>query len=436
MGGCINTGSVILGGGVAGLSLAAFLKRKTLILEKQPIVGGLSRSYQLDGVSYDIGPHIIFSKNKEVLDLHTSMIETNQVRRSNKVVYKGRFVKYPFENGLGDLPPADRDFCLREFLNNPYEKYQPRNMLQFFLKTFGEGITHSYLQPYNEKIWKFDPSCMDLQMVERIPKPPKEDVIASANGVETEGYKHQLYFHYPCAGGFQTLVDAYEKRALERSEIRTNVRIQALSKSSGKWRIETDSGAIVADTLINCIPLAELFAVLPEPPEEIQSALKALLFNSIHVVAVHVRRDAIGNQLALYIPNPDIIFHRLTKLNFLGGNYAREGEASTLMAEVTFRPGSYLSTLTREQVEQRVIDDMQAIGFIRKADVVSAELRTERYGYVIYDLGHRRNVDRVLEYLQSLGIDCVGRFAEWEYLNTDGVVEHAMKLAARLNGER
>ena len=167
-----NTGTVILGAGIAGLSLASFLRRKTLILEKQPVVGGLSRSYRFDGVSYDIGPHIIFSKNKEVLGLHTSMIETNQIRRSNKVVYKGRFVKYPFENGLGDLPAADRDFCLREFLNNPYENYHAGNMLQFFLKTFGEGITHSYLQPYNEKIWKFDPSCMDLQMVGRIPKPP------------------------------------------------------------------------------------------------------------------------------------------------------------------------------------------------------------------------------------------------------------------------
>ena len=51
-------------------------------------------------------------------------------------------------------------------------------MLQFFLKTFGEGITKTYLQPYNEKIWKYDPSFMDVQMVERIPKPPKEDVMS------------------------------------------------------------------------------------------------------------------------------------------------------------------------------------------------------------------------------------------------------------------
>ena len=46
-------------------------------------------------------------------------------------------------------------------------------MIQFFYKIFGEGITRTYLEPYNRKIWKFDPSFMDTQMVERIPKPPK-----------------------------------------------------------------------------------------------------------------------------------------------------------------------------------------------------------------------------------------------------------------------
>ena len=64
----------------------------------------------------------------------------------------------------------EKEYCLQEFLNNPYENYIAENMQQFFLKTFGEGIIKTYLQPYNEKIWKYDPTFMDVQMVERIPK--------------------------------------------------------------------------------------------------------------------------------------------------------------------------------------------------------------------------------------------------------------------------
>lgn len=423
---------VIIGGGIAGLSLGSFIKSDTMIIEKQNKVGGLSRSYNLNGIDYDIGPHIIFSKNKTVLDLHTSLIETNKIKRSNQIVYKGRYIKYPFENDLGSLPENDKNFCLQEFLNNPYENYKANNMLQFFLKTFGEGITHTYLQPYNQKIWKFDPSCLDMQMVERIPKPPKEDVIASANGIETEGYTHQLYFHYPKFGGFQTLVNEYAKRSTETGKILTGINILSIKKSEDTWIINTDSGIINAKKIINCIPLHELFKIL-EAPSEVLDALNGLLFNSIHIVTMHLKKDHIGDHFALYIPEKDVIFHRLSKLDFLGDQYKRANGESTLMAEVTFRPNSYLDSLSVNDIQEKVISDLVGLNFIEKNDVVAIETRTEKYAYVIYDLDHRKNVDIVLNYLKSIGIESVGRFAEFEYLNSDAVVERSLSLADKIN---
>ena len=168
------------------------------MFEKESRIGGLCRSFQSqEGIYWDIGPHITFSKDQETLDFMTSLVPMAQIRRSNQIFYQGRYVKYPFENDLASLPERDRDYCLDTFLNNPYENYPADNMLAFFYKTFGEGITRSFLEPYNRKIWKYETSFMDTQMVERIPKPPPEDVINSAKGIQTEGYKHQLYFHYP-----------------------------------------------------------------------------------------------------------------------------------------------------------------------------------------------------------------------------------------------
>jgi protoporphyrinogen oxidase len=243
----VNIDYLILGAGVAGLSLASFLDRPAIVPERESTVGGLSRSYDMNGIAYDIGPHIIFSKNQEVLDLHTSIIPTTKLRRSNQILFRGRFVKYPFENDLSAIDPIDRDYCLTEFLNNPYEHNDTGNMLQFFLRTFGEGITRLYLAPYNEKIWKFDPSCLDTQMVERIPKPPKEDVIASARGVATEGYTHQLYYHYPRAGGFQTMVDAYRHRAETRGQRIETSRIICSGRFAEFEYLNTD--AVVERTL-------------------------------------------------------------------------------------------------------------------------------------------------------------------------------------------
>jgi protoporphyrinogen oxidase len=59
----------ICGGGVAGVSLARFLDRRhqITILEAEPDAGGLARSFPFRGFSYDVGPHIIFSRNQVVL---------------------------------------------------------------------------------------------------------------------------------------------------------------------------------------------------------------------------------------------------------------------------------------------------------------------------------------------------------------------------------
>ena len=423
---------LILGGGLAGLSLAYFLKRPSVVLEKERRLGGLCRSFRLRGITYDIGPHILFSHDEKILNLHTTLTPTARIRRSNQIFHRGRLVKYPFENDLAALPPEERDYCLNEFLHNPYERYAARNMLQFYLKTFGEGITRTYLQPYNEKIWKFDPAFMDTQMVERIPKPPPEDVIKSAQGQATEGYLHQLYFHYPRRGGIQALVDAYARGARVRARLVHPVAIRSLRRENSRWLAQTDHGTFASRTLVNCLPLHQLFGLL-SAPEDIRRCLASLLYNSIHILVVQVKKDRIGNHFALYFPGRDTIFHRLSKLNFLGAGYCLPKGGSTLLLEITFRPQSHLSTLNAETVTRRALQDLAAQGLIRQHDVLATELRTFEYAYPIYDLNHRRNADRVLNYLRRIGIRCSGRFAEFEYLNTDAVAQRSQRLARELD---
>ena len=424
---------IILGGGLAGASIAGLYEGRSVILEREATAGGLCRSYQLNGVTYDVGPHIMFSKNKEILDFHCRLVETNRLKRANNILLRGRWIKYPFENDLSALEPADNQYCLDEFLNNPYENYAAENMQQFFLKTFGEGITRLYLGPYNEKIWKFDPSCLDTQMVERIPKPPREDVIKSSRGISTEGYVHQLYFHYPKQGGIQSLFDAYLNRTESKTRLVQGVSIKKISKAEDAWNVETNQGAFRSGKIVNCMPLHELFNVL-DAPEDIQHTVKRLLYNSIHIVIVQTRKDNVGERFAVYVPEKDIIFHRLSKLNFLGEAYCLDGGGSTLMAEITFRPGTMLSHLSGAELQDRVVADLIKTGMLEsQADVLAVEVRTFKYAYVIYDLDHRRNTDKLLNHLRDRGIHCLGRFAEFEYLNTDQVAERAQKLGRLLN---
>jgi protoporphyrinogen oxidase len=424
--------TVILGGGLAGLSLASLLKDESVILEAESRPGGLCRSFELDGVHYDIGPHIIFSKDQAALDFLTGLAATQKICRSNKIFHKGRFIKYPFENELSALEPAERDYCLKGFLNNPDRQRPAQNMLEYYRKIFGAGIVELYLQPYNEKIWKFDPALMDLQMVERIPRPPDADIIRSAKGENTEGYLHQLYFNYPETGGICSLISGLAARLGGKCKIHTGARIQKILRTPLGWRVETASGVLAAQRLVNCMPLHELFKYLDAPPDII-SALHALQYNSIHIVALHYKKDAIGSNFAVNFADKSIIFHRLSKLGFLGANY-RPAEGSVLLAEITFRPGVFPAELKSEEIKPAVCDGLHRLGLADRDDLLSWQLRTFKYAYVIYDLSHRKNARQILEYLHNCGIDCCGRFAEFEYLNMDAVACRSMNLAAKLNG--
>ena len=114
--------TIILGAGLSGISTAYFLQEderieEIILLEKENVPGGLCRTIRTGEYLYDVGPHILFSKDKEMLELMLSVLdEKNDLKRSNKILYKGIPVQYPFENDLSKLPPEDLHYCINAYL--------------------------------------------------------------------------------------------------------------------------------------------------------------------------------------------------------------------------------------------------------------------------------------------------------------------------------
>lgn len=428
----------ILGGGLSAISLAYYLQEnknidEIHILEKDNALGGICRTYVKDGIEYDVGPHIIFSKDKEILDLMNNLLGENNEkhRRSNRILHKKRFVQYPFENDLSKLPQEDIDYCVNGFLHNPYENYDAKNMLQFFLKTFGEGITNTYLRPYNEKIWKFDPSFMDTQMVERIPKPPKEDILRSANGETIDGYLHQLYFTYPKQGGTEALIKAFVSKLSDKVKIHTDNKVLKVKKQDEKFVVTTSEKEYLCDKVVSTMPANEFCHIYEDAnkPQEILNIADNLRYNSIAICIVNVNKDYAGDNYAFMVADKNVKFHRISKLDFMGEHYHIDGTA-TYMAEITYRKNDLNDKTSDEELTQKVIEGLGAIGFIdSKDDINFADLKRFEYAYVIYDLKHRQNMDAIKEYFASQGIYLNGRFGSFEYLNMDAIIRQSKNLA-------
>jgi protoporphyrinogen oxidase len=196
----------------------------------------------------------------------------NYCKRANQILFKGRYVKYPFENDLGALDRQDAYECLIDYLKNDF-RGEPTNFEEWAYSTFGRSIADKYLIPYNRKIWKMEPREMGLEWVGRVPKPPMEDVVKSALGIETEGYTHQLYFRYPLHGGFEALVRAMTK---DPAKVACNTRVEKIRKVRGRWVVYDGQRERVYDHLVLAFPVMDALGCFEGVPAEVTAAVQGL----------------------------------------------------------------------------------------------------------------------------------------------------------------
>lgn len=422
----------ILGGGLAGITIAAHLEQDCEVLEKESRGGGHCQTVQEHGFTYDAGgPHIIFSRNQDMVDYMVSLLDGNvhRARRNNKIFYRGRYVKYPFENGLYDLDPQDRFECLYHYVRNDYPSPK-NNFKEWIYHHFGKGLAEKYLIPYNEKIWNVPAEQLGLEWVEgRVPKPPIEDVIKAAVGVETEGYTHQLYFNYPLHGGIESL-----PRALERCvrKVTPGFAVERVWKERDVWCVSDGRITKRFSGLVSTIPIQELAHALEGTPPEVLNAVDSLRYNSLVTVAVGLASARLPDYTAIYVPDPEIRFHRLSFPAVFSPHNAPSGK-SIIEAEITTNPGDGTHELSDEAILADVVGDLGSMDLVRPGEVCYGRVLRTKYGYVVQDHDCRRNLNLAKAYFERIGIPLCGRVAEFEYINMDVCIDRARKVAGRLN---
>jgi protoporphyrinogen oxidase len=425
--------TTILGGGLTGLTLNYLLNQmgfETEVLEKEKDFGGLMRTIREDGFNFDYGgSHVIFSKNKEPLNFILKLLNHNKLRqkRNTKVLYKGSYVKYPFENGLADLTKKENFECLYAFIENllnkekgNYEK--PANLREWLYYTFGCGIAEKYLIPYNQKIWKYPLEDITLEWVERVPNPPVVDIVKSSLGLETEGYTHQSYFYYPQRGGIQALIESLKKQV--NSNMVAGFEVKKVHKEGHYWVVSNDKEDRIYDKVISTMPIQALIKAM-NAPKKVRNALDDLKHNSLICVMLGLNVPKLNDFSWLYIPDNDVLFHRVSFPSNYSPNVAPYGKSSVL-AEITCKKGDRTWAMKDEDIIDQTMEDLHRLRIIDKSDVCFAKTKRSIYAYVITDLNYEENLKTVKSYVAEAGIDLLGRFSEFKYLNMDACVENAL----------
>lgn len=425
----------VLGGGITGCSAARLLAadgHAVSLFEAKGRLGGLCASSTIDGFVTDhAGGHILFSKDKEVMDFMLAGLGTvgyHTSKRDTRIWLRDRFVRYPFENGLCDLRDEDRYRALRDYIVAWHERKtgtpSPDNFRDWCLWRFGTGICDLFMHPYNSKIWNVPLQELGTAWVEgRVPDAPMEDVLKSALGQHTAGYVHQAIFHYPLTGGFESVVHGIAA-GIPAGIVRLNTPVRELRRVGGSYVVDGES----FDEVISTLPLAALGPMLEGVPAAVRDAFAALDHVSLRTVFLALDKADAPPHSWIYFPDKqDGPQNRVTWLSNYSPRNAPPGKSS-VMAEVTWyreRPG------TEAETTEAVVAGLSAGGFFRRDQILFSRVFDVDHAYILYRSGLEAHLERVRAWCAEQGLHVVGRFGNYSYFNSDMCVRAALDLAAK-----
>jgi protoporphyrinogen oxidase len=426
----------ILGGGISGVALARLCAadgHRVVVLEKAERPGGLCKSRRYGEFTFDeAGGHILFSRNKQVLDWQLARCggEARTVRtvRNTKIRWHDRWVPYPFENGVGHLTREAIVDCLSGYIEAYAARRAgapcPTNFADWIDWRMGKGFARHFMVPYNEKIWKCDLRRMASDWVAgRVPEAPIEDIVKSAIGIDTEGYTHQSVFWFPKHGGFEALV----RGAVDDGgfSLQCGIAVQRVERAGDGFRVDGEP----FDLVVNTVPLPQIEPAIAEIPTDIRADIRALRPISLVNVMIGVRLDEPLPPLSwVYLPFADQgPTNRVTYYSNYSPHNAPPGHGAFL-AEVTHRGDLRADAETM----QRVVAGLERAGILRREQVVLLEACDNEFAYIDQDLQFAARIARVRQWFDHSGYLTFGRFGRYEYHNSDQCIARAMQVHAHV----
>jgi protoporphyrinogen oxidase len=422
--------TLIAGGGVAGLACARELharERTFLLVERERELGGLCRSVECSGYTFDYTGHFLHFKDPAVRDWVLSLSPGTFRPRARRAAIHSRGVltEYPYQENSAGLPSEVALENVAGFLESRLRnRPEPGDFRSWCLGRFGEGISRNFLFPYNEKLWKTPLDRLTTRWMGRfVPAPPLLRVVEGAFHRRPSDAGYNAVFHYPDRGGIAVL-----PRLLARGVpgLFTGVALRRVDLE--KRRAVLSTGLEVRyERLVTSLPLKAFVRMCRGVSARLHRAAARLSMVSVYNVNLGLRIPQPVPYGWVYFPERRFRFHRAGSVSACVPTVAPSGR-STLYLEYSYRgraPDPRL--LGREAVA-----DLKRIGWISgprdiavRADLVLPE------AYALYDAAREDAVGALLPFLEARGVRSVGRYGRWEYGTMESALVQGREAARR-----
>lgn len=443
---------IVLGGGLAGLGAGYVLTEGDIpfvLVEKEPSVGGLSRTVHHRGFRFDLGGHRFITDNDYINQLIIKNLGDRllRVKRRSKIYIKGKYIDYPLRpfnalTGLGTLNAVlmVADY-FKEKIRFPFsDNDNIHNLEQWVVKNFGRRIFELYFRDYSEKVWGMP--CSEIS---------KEWISQRINGLSLGAALKNALLHMR-QNEIRTLTDEflYPDSGIgmiaERLKEFIQCKARVFTESSvlelihdgeriGELSMITPEGIIHREVehLISTIPLHTLIGIMkPSPPQYIKDALKRLLYRHLILVTVFLDKEQTTDLTWLYFPDRTIPFGRIHEPKNWSPLMAPEGKTHLVM-EFFCSDGDGLWNSSNEKLEEFTIDELQRLGFCERSEIIDILTLRIRNAYPVFDIEFRENLAVVEDYLKGFkNLSIAGRTGAFSYLNMDHALLSGMEAASEV----
>jgi protoporphyrinogen oxidase len=164
-------------------------------------------------------------------------------------------------------------------------------------------------------------------------------------------------------------------------------------------------------------------------PDEIIALADRLEYMSLRVELLLVGHKLDTAIQRIYCADPDIPPHKIA-LNHNSSDTLRDRPCHAIMAEVSVSPEK---SVVLEEIAPKTIDFLCSLGILESAEDVTWQGHVDvKYGYPVYTHERPQLTAGIKEWMSRHHIYTLGRFGDWEYINSDKCVHKGLNLGREL----